>query len=450
MSRIVFFRQIWKAYFVSRLVKLAKKGNSTSFPGLAIEKRYPSLLKDLTQDFDKIILISGTNGKTTTRAVINHFYQSQSISICSNLGGANLVRGIATSLLLNRDFFGKPKSKIGIFEVEEASLPIITKYLKVNTLILTNLFRDQLDAYGEIDKTLDYFRQSLYNLNFPPKNTLTTSGQNSSQKFHTDLIINGEDGNLVDLVGEFGVVAKTFAIEADNTQKPKYESKFKNKNLDKITAVAKNISQHEMQTSFEIHTQDKVESIQTQLPGTYNIYNILAAYLATKETFKEGIKDLITSFKPAFGRGEKIKLKDQSLSLFLIKNPAGMDQVLNLIKDNFENKAVNLAICINDNIADGKDVSWLWDVDIENFVATQKIDQIYTSGNRALDMLLRLEYSNLEVEKNQAKEDFAELLKAIRSSKKDFLVLCNYTAMLEFRELLATKIELKSMNQIGN
>ena len=281
MTRLVFFRQIWKAYFVSYLVKLAKKGNSTSFPGLAIEKRYPGLLKDLTQDFEKVILISGTNGKTTTRAIINHFYQAQNIPICSNLGGANLVRGIATSLLLNRDFWGKPKSKIGVFEIEEASLPIITKYIKTDTLILTNLFRDQLDAYGEIDTTLDYFRKSLINLKFPFKNQLTNSDKD--QKFELpELIINGEDGNLVDLVSEFGVIPKTFALDIKNDQKPRYESKFKAKNLNKITAVAKDITQNNLETTFEIKLFDETETIKTQLPGTYNIYNILAAYLATK------------------------------------------------------------------------------------------------------------------------------------------------------------------------
>jgi UDP-N-acetylmuramyl tripeptide synthase len=450
MTRLVFFRQIWKAYFVSYLVKLAKKGNSTSFPGLAIEKRYPGLLKDLTQDFEKVILISGTNGKTTTRAIINHFYQAQNIPICSNLGGANLVRGIATSLLLNRDFWGKPKSKIGVFEIEEASLPIITKYIKTDTLILTNLFRDQLDAYGEIDTTLDYFRKSLINLKFPFKNQLTNSDKD--QKFELpELIINGEDGNLVDLVSEFGVIPKTFALDIKNDQKPRYESKFKAKNLNKITAVAKDITQNNLETTFEIKLFDETETIKTQLPGTYNIYNILAAYLATKSTFKEKIQSsLVASFKPAFGRGEKITIENQLIHLFLVKNPAGMDQVLNLIKDNFKDDPVNLAICINDNIADGKDISWLWDASLESFIKSQKIGEIYTAGTRGLDMLLRLEYSGLQVENSQNKETFSGLLEQIQDSKKEFLVLCNYTALLELRKLLATKTNLKDINEAGN
>lgn len=220
--------------------------------------------------------------------------------------------------------------------------------------------------------------------------------------------------------------------------------------MNKITAVAKNISQTNLETEFDIKLIDETETIKTQLPGTYNIYNILAAYLATKSTFKDKISSLISSFKPAFGRGEKIRLGNQLIHLFLIKNPAGMDQVLNLVRDNFKENFVNLAICINDNIADGKDISWLWDANIEGFIKSQNIGEIYTSGTRSLDMLLRLEYSGLEVKNSQNKETFSKLLDQIQDSKKEFLVLCNYTALLEFRKLLATKTNLKDINEVGN
>jgi UDP-N-acetylmuramyl tripeptide synthase len=159
---------------------------------------------------------------------------------------------------------------------------------------------------------------------------------------------------------------------------------------------------------------------------------------------------LVASFKPAFGRGEKITIENQLIHLFLVKNPAGMDQVLNLIKDNFKDDPVNLAICINDNIADGKDISWLWDASLESFIKSQKIGEIYTAGTRGLDMLLRLEYSGLQVENSQNKETFSGLLEQIQDSKKEFLVLCNYTALLELRKLLATKTNLKDINEAGN
>lgn len=445
MKSILLIRNYLKAKVLVLISQKLGKGRGTSLPGIGVEKRYPELLKELGRGFEKIILISGTNGKTTTRALLTHIYESMGVAVCSNRGGANLIRGIATSLLLNLNLKLQPKAKVAIFEVEEASLPILCKYLKADTLILTNVFRDQLDAYGEVNKTVGYFRQTLLNLG------VKLVGD-ESEPVNLELVYNGEDQKLIELADSFEVKKIAFGLDIEDHKKPKYESKKKTDSVQIGNFLqAKNVETKNLVTSFDLKIEGNANlKINSQLPGFYNVYNILAAISVAYPIFGTQIVNPINTFKPAFGRGERIKYQNTEIVLFLIKNPAGFDQVLDLLESNYSQQKLNLAICINDNIADGKDVSWLWDVDIEQFVKRQKLENFYTSGTRGLDMLLRFEYAGKSVTTENNFETNQDLLAKIEEKTGEFVVLCTYTALMDFRKLLESKTELGSFDGVGN
>ncbi len=428
-------KTILLSYFAKTLAYLSralKKGSGTSLPGLVIEKYFIDILGYIGKDFEQIIFISGTNGKTTTRAILVDIYEQNGVQVCTNRGGANILRGVASSLLLNLDGQGRNINKIAILEVEEASLPKLCKYILPDKLILTNIFRDQLDAYGEIDKTLHYFEESI---------------KLSSKKPDFKLYLNSDDKKLLKCVNDFKGKIYGFGLNLPLAKKPQFES---TEDIE-INFSEKFIAYNIHGNNFQVATGDnKIHKINLKLPGTYNIYNALAAFLPAYEEFGTRALDPIMNFEPVFGRGEEIQVGESRIKLMLVKNPAGFNQVLNYISDNNQKQAINLAVLINDKIADGKDVSWLWDIDLEDFVTTQPINQIYTGGTRGLDILLRFEYANSVVNSENYIENLDQLLNKIMEAKSEFIVLSTYTALLEFRKLVSTKTTIKNIDSSGN
>ena len=435
---------IIQAKLLRLVLSWLKKGNATSLPGILIELYFPSLIKNLTKNYKQIIVISGTNGKTTTRSILVKIFSEAGFKVCTNLGGANIYRGISTSLLFDHNWPGKPKSDILILEIEEATLPKISKYLKVDKLILTNLFRDQLDLYGEIDVTLNYFKKSLALLD--------------SEKL--ELIINSDDAKLVGLTG-LDLKAKIlgFGLNIPNDKKPKFELDYILwpetiiNNLWELSYINKDKSsaKSDVSTSFVITKSSKNQFLgaefETNLNGNYNLYNCLAAILASSEISVSIIQKALKMQTEVFGRGEIIEIKNTKIKIILVKNPASFDQVLDQISES--EQIENIAFLINDNIADGRDVSWLWDINFENYLPKIKLGKVLTGGTRGMDMLLRLEYAGLKVNLENNQDSFDSLLSKMQQSS-NYTVLCTYTAMTELRELLAKKVPLKSISGEGN
>jgi lipid II isoglutaminyl synthase (glutamine-hydrolysing) len=460
------------SYFVRILIivlRVLKVGNGTTWPGLFFEKWFPSAVRFLVDKDCKITLISGTNGKTTTRSMIVKILEDQNMEVCTNRGGANIFRGVAAALLSNLSLNGQPKSKNIILEVEEATMPILTKFIQPNKIILTNIFRDQMDAYGEIDTTLQYFTNTLDNLH----NTFF------------DLIINKDDFKLLSILNKRrpNINLVGYGIEDKNLVLPDYEMSDNDSTVDfQHSFVAKNITSKNLQLCFEIvelntgsfvikdksefstadffadgSSSDNAQTslVTTSLLGNYNIYNNLAAFATTFEDYGAGIIDSLANVPPVFGRGEKVLLPNGSqVIMFLVKNPAGMNQVFDLIKTNFDNENLSLNFLINDNIADGRDVSWLWDCNFEDLVANLNNSVILqTSGTRGLDMLLRLETAGANVTLEDNFDSIQELVKSlsqIENPKKVQLVLATYTVMLEFRSELGKIVELQGIGGKGN
>ena len=451
-----------------------KIGNGTTWPGLFFEKCFPSAVELLVDKNCKIILISGTNGKTTTRSMLVKIYEDQGIKVCSNRGGANILRGVASALLSNLDLFGRPNANNLILEVEEATMPIITKYIKPTKIILTNIFRDQMDAYGEIDTTLKYFIETLDNL----------------QNKNFDLVINKDDAKLLTILNQLrpNINLIGYGISDQNAVLPDYEMSDTIQNIEFITEfAANNITGKNLESHFDIHLDHKnanlekasLYPVKTQLLGVYNIYNLLAAFAASFDDFGIRIIDSLESVTPVFGRGEKVQLPNGSqVIMLLVKNPAGMNQVFELIKSNFEFNNLGINFLLNDNIADGRDVSWLWDCNFEDLInfTNNKLEsesdpsviqnlvknpplndseviKYRTSGTRGLDMLLRLETAGAKVTLEGNLTNISDLVSALINNQnfpKIELVLATYTAMLEFRSELSKFVKLGGINEKGN
>lgn len=432
----------WKIRIISNLAKILAstskylgKGSGTALPGLIVERHFLNILKPISEQFEEIILISGTNGKTTTRAILVDIYEKNGISVCTNRGGANIIRGIASTLLLNLDKVGSVSSRVAILEVEEASLPKLVKYIAPDTLVLTNIFRDQLDAYGEIDQTINYFKKAI---------------EIAQASKTLKLFVNADDSKLLTSVEDFKGELYGFGLNLPEAKKPDYEDNDENteiKYTEKFTGYSVRSN------SFQVVTSDNlIHKLTSRLPGVYNQYNSLAAFLVGYLRFTVMAVQPVADFKPVFGRGEEISLTNsKTLKLFLIKNPAGFNQVLSWIRDvNINKSYVNLAFLINDNIADGRDVSWLWDSDLESFCANQPTKHVFTGGSRGFDMLLRLEYTGLNVTGNENTSDYNLLYQKIIESNEDFVVLASYTALLEFRKVLSSNLQLNDITERGN
>jgi lipid II isoglutaminyl synthase (glutamine-hydrolysing) len=416
-------------------IKLLGKGSGTALPGYVVERYFPNLLGPLLKHYTNIIAITGTNGKTTTRSLLVHIFRENGIEVVSNIGGANIIRGIASSLLQNLDFFGNVKHKTAILEVEEASLPVLTRFCKLDTLILTNIFRDQLDAYGEIDTTLGFFTTAI------------NQGQPKT------IVVNTDDHKLLNSIPRYyqdRIVG--FGITDTTVQTPQFEENSQTISIfPKTFFHAHTIATLENSSNISIETSSKNLEATIKLPGVFNIYNALAAICITFPIFGTSSLAALKSFEPAFGRGEIITIGKTKINLLLIKNPVGFDQVLQHIHSVNKNKTISLAMLINDNTADGRDVSWLWDCDIETFIKNQAISTIKTSGSRGLDMLLRLKYAGLKnPQKSMFTESIPQLTKEIVESEKHIYVLCTYTALLDLRENIGKYTQLKGISELGN
>jgi UDP-N-acetylmuramyl tripeptide synthase len=415
-------------------LRLLKFGGGTSLPGYLIEKYRPGLISKLFAKYEKVVLITGTNGKTTTQQLLRHLLESKGLKIVSNISGANLFRGIITALIYDLSFTGKPKSEIAVIEVEEATMPIITRYVQPDFLVVTSLYRDQLDAYGEIVQTREYILNSI----------------KASKR--SKLILNGDDENVSSMMNEVKNKAILFSIKDSRKKEIFFERTHfklhpKSKRIKRVWAENIHI-ENDLSTVFEVSGlyNSKIE-LQFASPGLQNIYNALSASVVARKLGKMGNAQLrqgFSSFQPAFGRGEIIKIGDKNVRLMLMKNPASFTANLNMLKNINELK---LMIIINDNIADGTDVSWLWDTKVEVLQDTN-MGWITVSGMRARDMLLRLKYAGIELLSTEIEENISKALKLSLSKLKSgetLFVLPTYTAMLEVRKAIGSMVKIKNM-----
>lgn len=425
------------------LTRLLRRGSGSALPGLIAEKLNKNLLEHFSRQIPNKVLITGTNGKTTTQKILGNILKESGIKYIANASGSNMKRGILSTLIKNSDLAGNINQQYLILEVEEATLPNIVSEIKPTIIIVTNLFRDQLDAYGEIDRTRQFILKSI---------------QLSSK---SSIILNGDDPKVKSLMVSRD---KTYfySIKEEYLKMFKYEGKIDTSGDKDI--LCSNISiNKDLSSTFKINVQNKIrfdisiekEDFTLDAPGVFHIYNALAAILAAKIlgiNERKIVRGVNTS-KAAFGRGESFTVDNIKYKILLVKNPAGLTLTLDLLKNV---KKPKLIFILNDNQADGRDVSWIWDAHME-IINEIRPSLIIASGIRASDMLLRIKYSVGEIfkmsndsyitkDKNMKIIKVDEIqnihkklisyLKNNRLEGDEIFVLPTYTAMLEFRKYL--------------
>lgn len=440
---------ILSAKFTLFLTKTILKGGTT-FPGRVALKIDKNILSKISKGY-KVILVTGTNGKTTTTSMIYNIIKESGHPVITNNTGANLFPGIVTTFVDSFKFGSKVKDNYAVIEVDEANLKYITEYITPEVITVTNLFRDQLDRYGEVYTTLNKILEGIYNV---PETTLVLNGDES-------LLGKLDLKNPVHFYGFDKAVNdnKTIEINADakfcKFCKTPYEYNFVTynhlgdfhcpncgyKRSDLMYAVTDIIDINADKSTVKFNDLE----VSINQSGTYNIYNGLCAYSIAKELgiSDSAIKKSLENQSSSFGRQETINIEGKDVKIFLVKNPAGYNQSLDTICLNKEKFAA--AFLLNDNYADGQDVSWIWDVDFEKLTETN-IDEVYISGLRAYDMAVRLKTAGLNPNKFVIEEQYEALTEAIKNGNCDKLyILATYTAMINYRKYLHSKGYIKNL-----
>lgn len=425
----------------------------SALPGLVAERLQPDILKSLAKsNFAKgVVIITGTNGKTTTSRMVAEILDAAGVSYIHNKAGSNLSRGIISTFIAEASLSGCIKADLALLEVDEASVPVVAAALKPTVLVVTNLFRDQLDRYGEVDSTAQLLRKALKNfkgtLCLNADDPLVASLGATHNKQTKYFGVSDYDGQSLEHDTAIDVIKSPLSDTMLRYKKRYfghvgiYESvdgSYKRPHPD--VEIIEMIKENDAGSQATAKIGGKKLELSLALPGLYNIYNGLAA-LSVADCLKldlEAATKTLANVTAAFGRMEKIEYQSRQLFLLLIKNPTGFNQVIaTFLKPA---KQQPLLIIINDNFADGRDVSWLWDAALEDIAGYE--GPIYVSGIRAYDMVLRLNYAgltNIKVEPDIEGALEAVTNKTEKGSKA--YILPTYTAMLAVRKLLVKKTE---------
>ncbi|AUG57997.1 Mur ligase family protein [Acetivibrio saccincola] len=438
-------------------LRILNRGGTT-LPGKVAQKIYPGIIKHISK-YLKIIMVTGTNGKTTTTGIISKIMDKNKIDHITNKSGANLVSGIITTLIDSVNLKGKSKCKTALIEVDEAAFNVITNDIKPDILVVTNFFKDQLDRFGKLDTILNNVKSGIEK---SPEAKLILNADDPlcvslAQKHKGEIFYYGFDENAYEGIDNPLTSDVVFCIYCMG----KYE--YKNRiygHLGTFTCTSCGYSRpsshvtclkidelNSSYTEMEFSIGEENYKTKINLPGLYNVYNALAAISLAHilEVTPESIINSLKSFESTFGRMETIKTDGKAIKLILVKNPAGFNQVINFLLA--EPKKNQIAFLVNDKPGDGIDVSWLWDVDFEEFSKIQDdISCFYASGSRAEDMALRLKYAGIYSDKIEIIKDYEELInKGLSNTEKgnSFYILPTYTALLDIRGFLKKKFKLK-------
>lgn len=396
--------------------------HATALPGLVAERLHPRLLAKMMKTVPGgTIMVTGTNGKTTTAKILRKVLRAQGLKVLSNPSGSNFTRGILASIIDHASWLGRLNYDIAVLEVDEAYTPLVAAEIKPRTIVVLNVMRDQLDRYGEIDNTVSMIGRAL--------------------KHSSGLVFNADDTPL-EVLPQFVKNTTAFAAaesinkllpsdaELHAEQPPKTTTKHK------ADVILVGYQQQDDETTLKVQINNKNLEVKTRLEGVHNYLNVTAA-LATVQHMFEGIDqpavEAISRIRPAFGRGEKIVIGGVIVHLALVKNPSGFNQN---VRSYVSDSVGAILFIVNDRIADGRDVSWLWDVDLSPVVKQSKI-KVMCAGTRAYDMSLRLQHEGLHADIIETKINRV-LARSIEQvpNDKELLILPTYTAMLETRKLL--------------
>lgn len=430
-----------------KLLRLLGRGG-TAIPGKIALKICPELLGYLAKDV-KCVIITGTNGKTTSSRIIEEIFAKSSASYFANRSGANLINGITSIFVENSTLTGKPKKEYAVIECDEAASKEVCRLINPSVVLVTNVFRDQLDRYGEVTHTLENILIGIKNspnavicLNADCSLTasIATEIPNKVMFFGVDVPIYNDPvsevsdaPHCIKCKHEYDYSYHTFGhlggFYCPNCGYKRPETQ---------VSVTEILDTGISSTTVQVSVFGDSEEIVINLPGGYNIYNAVGA-LAVSEAIgfkRETAKSAIATFSCGFGRMEQFDLGGHTARIILVKNPAGCNQVLNYLSSLSE-KTV-FVCCLNDNSADGRDISWIWDVNFEKLADMDEfIDEIYVSGIRSADMAVRLKYAGINESKLKIFDDYDSLIKAMEKQILPVVIMPTYSAMMDLRSKMS-------------
>ena len=429
---------------VGGLARATRRGGGTSLPGKVLTRVEPHAIERLAGRLARgSVVISATNGKTTTAAMVAAILGRTGTRLVHNRAGANMAGGVAAALAAGR-------GDMGLFEVDEFWLGPVTADLAPRAVLLANLFRDQLDRYGELEIIADRWAELI------------------ARTPESALVLNADDPAIADLGRDregdsltyFGVDDTSVALpglphatDAKHCRRCGHAYVYEAAYLAHLghyacpncgarrpepAVVAAAVELRGIRSAaFTLRTGDGERRIELPLPGLYNVYNALAA-AALCLHLGVGLDDVaagLGAVEPAFGRAETLDL-GRPTSILLVKNPAGANEVLRTLA--LEGTQLDLFGILNDRTADGRDVSWVWDADWE--LVAPHVRRLTCSGTRAAELALRLKYAGVPAERLEVVEDVERGLdRALASGDGPLYALPTYTALLELRELLARR-----------
>ena len=460
---------LWACRITRALLRLFRRGG-TALPGKVALKICPALLGALSGDVETIV-VTGTNGKTTTSALLAAAFEAQGGPVLHNRAGANLLSGITAEFAACAHWLGRPKYRRAVIECDEAALKHVTPLLRPQALVVTNLFRDQLDRYGEVMHTLAAVRDGAreahsavlcLNADCSLTASLAADLPNDALYFGFDVgLPDAEAPVLSDAPrclrcgAAYGYEYRTYShlggffCPACGYRRPAADVAVTALGVLGAEASACELSvrsgpcatpgvEGDRRGDFAAPEDQRQKYTMTvALPGVYNLYNAAAAVtgaLAMGLDPAAAVASLAEA-RSSFGRMESFRLDNTDIRMILVKNPAGCDRALSYLAS-LEGGFLPV-FCLNDRTADGRDVSWIWDADFERFYAKKKPARILVSGDRAEDMRLRLKYAGAPEESTELCRDTGALLARLRESPVPAYVLPTYTAMLGLRHELS-------------
>ena len=445
--------KIAAARAVGELARRAGRGGGTSLPGKVLMALEPGAISELSSRLARgSVVVSATNGKTTTAAMVASVLGHAGIPVVHNRAGANMAGGVASTLLAAAGVGGRIDGELGLFEIDEFWLDRITPEIGPRGILLGNLFRDQLDRYGELETIADRW----------------AAVASAASATGTQLVLNADDPLIADLGREAPNVTY-FGVEDPSVAIPEMQHASDSKHCRRCGApyvydaiylghlgryrclacgqrrpapavAAERIELDGTRRSrFELTTPVGNVTVELPLPGLYNVYNALgaAALCLGLEVPVDAVVAGLRDVQAAFGRAERIAIGDVELQVLLIKNPAGANEILRTLV--LEHDELDLLAVLNDRTADGRDVSWVWDADFEMLAG--RVRRVTCAGTRAAELAVRLKYAGVPTERLHVRPELAsaldEALAAVKS--RHLYALPTYTALLELRQELATR-----------
>ncbi len=433
-----------------RLLRMMGRG-ATSLPGKLALKIDPHYLKTLSSGV-KTVVLTGTNGKTTSTHIVAQALENAGQKAFYNRSGANLIQGITTEFATNSSIAGQPRCSYAVIECDEGALRRVCEGLDPDVVVVTNVFRDQLDRYGEVMHTRDNILAGLKNsphahvlLNADCSITASLADEINNEVSYYGVDCEIYPKRVPDLSDATHCIKCGTAYTYDYAtyahlggfrcpqcgyRRPQCE-----------VAVEDIVERGTNDCALRMRVGQQVSTVHADVPADYDIYNCAAA-VAALVAFGLPVQDAFNAighFKHGFGRGEVFDLGSAKVRLMLMKNPAGCNQIINLLL-NEPDEHMGLACILNDQDCDGTDVSWIYDAHWEAIAAAK--DSALFAGDRAEDMALRLKYAGMPAAGIAIEKDYDKLIDLLAAAGHDTTVVANYSAMMEFRKHIAARLGL--------